>query len=144
MRQNRPQNPPFWGVGPCGAKKPTRHPLRRSSSTSLFGAIASKTSKTSRSNPLLILYTNPVSIAAYCRFSNPALDLAASAVVFSPRRVLRSKFSPRRVRRPKCPDLAYLLIKDRFLLKKPQNSIADHGHGADFGRILESGPKPGF
>ena len=55
--QNRPKMTPYpiaWSkplflavlgvlLGPCGAKKPTRHPLRRSSSTSLFGAIAQTT-----------------------------------------------------------------------------------------------------
>ena len=83
--------------GPCGAKKPTRHPLRRSSSTSLFGAIVNP-------HPFCLHLTSPLYNALIPYLSRPhtippvmALDLAGSPVVFSPRRVRRSRFSPRRV-----------------------------------------------
>lgn len=80
---------------PCGAKKPTRHPLRRSSSASLFGAIANKP-------PYVLLATNTKIYSlenlylSRTHSSHPLSinDLAAGAVVFSPRRVPRRVFAP--------------------------------------------------
>ena len=45
-----------WLSWPCGAKKPTRHPLRRPSSAELFGAIATPLNKENNYSLLIRQY----------------------------------------------------------------------------------------